>query len=107
MLVVLRGADPVSYRLLADALGVKRAMLVQPSAAEVEAALGVPPGGVSPISPQPGVRVVFDQATLDLDTVYCGAGRPDQTLEIRLPDLLKVVQPQVAPVAQTAAAPSA
>jgi prolyl-tRNA editing enzyme YbaK/EbsC (Cys-tRNA(Pro) deacylase) len=44
--------------------------------------------------------VLFDQCTLTLDTVYCGAGHPDQTLEIRLPDLLRVVQPRVAPVAQ-------
>jgi Cys-tRNA(Pro)/Cys-tRNA(Cys) deacylase len=105
VLVALRGADQVSYRRLADALGVRRAALAQPSAAEVEAALGVPPGGVSPIPPRPDVRVLFDQAALDLDTVYCGAGRPDRTLEIRLPDLLRVVQPQVAAVAQEAPAP--
>ena len=100
VLVALRGADRVDYRRLADALGVKRAALVSPSAAEVEATLGVPPGGVSPLPPLPGLVVLFDQGTLTLDTVYCGAGRPDQTLEIHLPDLLRVVQPRVAPVAQ-------
>jgi Cys-tRNA(Pro)/Cys-tRNA(Cys) deacylase len=100
VLVALRGADRVDYRRLADALGVKRAALVSPSADEVEAVLGVPPGGVSPVPPLPGMIVLFDRGTLDLDTVYCGAGRPDQTLEIRLPDLLRVVQPRVAPVAQ-------
>ncbi len=100
VLVALRGADRVDYRRLADALGVKRAALVSPSATEVEAALGMPPGGVSPVPPLPGMLVVFDQGTLGLDTVYCGAGRPDQTLEIRVPDLLRVVQPRIAPVAQ-------
>jgi prolyl-tRNA editing enzyme YbaK/EbsC (Cys-tRNA(Pro) deacylase) len=51
------------------------------------------------------VLVVFDQATLTLDTVYCGAGRPDRTLEIWLPDLLQVVQPRIAPVANESAPP--
>jgi Cys-tRNA(Pro)/Cys-tRNA(Cys) deacylase len=100
VLVALRGADRVDYRLLADALGVKRAALVQPAAAEVEAALGVAPGGVSPVPAAAGLLVVFDQRTLDLDRVYCGAGRPDQTLEIRVPDLLRVVQPRIAPVSR-------
>lgn len=102
VLVALRGTDRVDYRRLADALGVKRAALVSPSAAEVEAALGVPPGGVSPVPTLPGMIVLFDQSTLDLDSVYCGAGRPDQTLEIRLPDLLRAVQPRLAPVAHAA-----
>lgn len=101
VLVALRGADRVDYRRLADALGVKRAALVQPSATEVEAVLGVSPGGISPIPPIAGLIIVFDQAALGLDTVYCGAGRPDQTLEIRVPDLLHVVQPRIAPVSQS------
>jgi Cys-tRNA(Pro)/Cys-tRNA(Cys) deacylase len=102
VLVALRGTDRVDYRRLADALGVKRAALAQPPAAEVEAVLGVAPGGVSPVPSVPGLLVVFDQRALALDTVYCGAGRPDQTLEIRIADLLRVVQPRLAPVSQTA-----
>lgn len=98
VLVALRGADRVDYRRLADALGVKRAALVQPTAAEVETTLGVAPGGVSPVPTVAGVIVVFDQGTLDMDQVFCGAGRPDQTLEIRLADLLQVVGPRVAAV---------
>ena len=99
LLVAVRAADRVDYRPLAAALGVKRGALRQPSAAEVEATLGFEVGGVPPIPPDSRVQVIFDRQVLDLDTIYCGSGRRDQTLELRVADLVHLVQPLVADVA--------
>jgi len=100
VLVSLRAHARVDYRALAAALGVKRQALVTPAAGEVAAALGFPAGGVSPVPIHSAVRRVFDASILSLERVYCGSGRPDQTLEIALADLLRLAAPIVAPIAQ-------
>lgn len=36
------------------------------------------------------ISVVFDESLLDMDVVYCGAGRNDRTLEIKVSDLSRI-----------------
>jgi Cys-tRNA(Pro)/Cys-tRNA(Cys) deacylase len=96
ILVALQGQDQVDYRRLAAALGVRRGDLVRPPPEEVETALGYQIGGVSPIPLAADARVLFDEAALQMATVYCGAGRNDRTLEIGLTDLIRTVAGQVA-----------
>ena len=101
VLAALRGADRVDYRGLAAALGVGRRDLHQMTAEEVAADLECPVGGVGPVPPNDQTRTVFDaRAVVELDVVYCGAGRPDRTLEVRLADLLAACDGVVAPIAQ-------
>jgi prolyl-tRNA editing enzyme YbaK/EbsC (Cys-tRNA(Pro) deacylase) len=50
--------------------------------------------------------VLFDEAALQMATVYCGAGRNDRTLEIGLPDLIRAVAGPVAPLARERAGPA-
>ncbi len=98
VLVALGAYSRVDYRKLADALGVRRGTLVQASPEEVEAELGFQVGGVAPIPPREGVLAVYDAAVVGLDVVTVGSGRNDVTLEVRMADLLRVVQPIVAPI---------
>ncbi len=98
VLVALGAYSRVDYRKLADALGVKRASLVQASPEEVEAELGFQVGGVAPIPPREGVLAVYDEAVVGLGMVTVGSGRNDVTLEVGMADLLRVVQPIVAPI---------
>jgi Cys-tRNA(Pro)/Cys-tRNA(Cys) deacylase len=100
ILVALQGQDQVDYRRLAAALGVKRGDLIRPPPEEIEAALGYQIGGVGPIPLGPDTGVLFDEAALQMATVYCGAGRNDRTLEIGLADLIRAVAGQVAPLAR-------
>ena len=100
ILVALSGQDQVDYRRLAAALGVRRGDLIRPPPEEVETALGYQIGGVSPIPLAPDTRALFDEAALQIATVYCGAGRNDRTLEIGLTDLIHTVAGQVAPLAR-------
>ncbi len=101
VLAALRGLDRVNYKMLADALAVRRADISRPDPAEVEAALGYAMGGVCPIPPNDATRTIVDaRAASDLDTVFCGIGRDDRTLEIALADLIAVSGALVAPIAQ-------
>jgi Cys-tRNA(Pro)/Cys-tRNA(Cys) deacylase len=101
ILAALRGADRVDYRGLAASLGVGRRDLHQMTPDEVAADLGYPIGGVGPVPPNDQTRTVFDTgAVAELDVAYCGAGRPDRTLEVRLSDLIGACDGIVAPIAQ-------
>jgi|tagenome__1003787_1003787.scaffolds.fasta_scaffold19291042_2 Cys-tRNA(Pro)/Cys-tRNA(Cys) deacylase len=101
VLAVCRGQDRVDYRKLALACEVKRADLVRPAPEEVEAALGFAIGGVSPLPPDDTTRSIVDAtAATTLDTVYCGIGRNDQTLEIAIADLIAVAGARVLPIVQ-------
>jgi Cys-tRNA(Pro)/Cys-tRNA(Cys) deacylase len=104
VLAALRGADRVDYRGLAVALGVGRRDLHQLTPEEVAADLGYPIGGVGPVPTNDRTQTVFDaQAVESLDVVYCGAGRPDRTLEVRLTDLQAACDGLVARIAQAGA----
>lgn len=95
ILAALRGPDRVDYRKLANAFESKRADVVRLSPQEVFDTLGVEVGSVSPIVLQDQVRVVFDTRVSTTETVFCGIGRADQTLEIYLADLIRITQGQV------------
>ena len=98
VLVALQAYSRVDYRKLAEALGVKRGSIVQASPEEVEAELGFQVGGVAPVPPREGVLAVYDAAVVGLGVVTVGSGRNDVTLEVKMADLLRVVQPIVAPI---------
>jgi Cys-tRNA(Pro)/Cys-tRNA(Cys) deacylase len=101
VLAALRGADRVDYRGLAAAVGVGRRDLHQMTADEVAADLGYPLGGVGPVPTNAQTLTVFDEvAVQELDTVFCGAGRPDRTLEVSIADLIAACDGLTAPIAQ-------
>ena len=91
VLAALRGGDRLDYARLAAGLGVRRSDLTAADLTEV----GFLPGGVGPVAPKPGPRVALDSAVLTLPVAYCGAGRPDRTLEIAPADLARVVAAEV------------
>lgn len=99
ILAALRGQDRVDYRKLAAALGVRRGDLTRPDAAEIEATLGYPIGGVGPIPPNEETRTVIDSGATAMERVFCGMGRVDRTLEIALADIIAVSDARVAPIA--------
>lgn len=86
VLVGIPGPAKLSYGALARALGVPRSQ-VRGAPPQVIEALGMQPGGVCPFASDPAVRIVLDQAVLDMPVIYCGSGRPDVTVEIT-PDVL-------------------
>jgi Cys-tRNA(Pro)/Cys-tRNA(Cys) deacylase len=87
------------YKKIADALGIRRAALKAADASDLVRDLHMPPGGVAPL-PINGAVVLFDRQVLDLDVVFCGAGRTDAILEIARPDLVRIAGGRLADVAK-------
>jgi Cys-tRNA(Pro)/Cys-tRNA(Cys) deacylase len=65
---------------------------------EVVEVFGVEVGSVSPISLQGDTKVFFDTQMSTQETVFCGIGRPDRTLEIQLADLAQITQGHILPL---------
>jgi prolyl-tRNA editing enzyme YbaK/EbsC (Cys-tRNA(Pro) deacylase) len=53
---------------------------------------GIEAGTVSPIPTIPGVRVLLDQRLPSDLPLFTGSGQPGQTLEITLPELLRITE---------------
>ena len=101
LLVACAGQDRVDYRKLAAAAGIRRADIVQPAPEEIETALGYVVGGIAPFPPNAETRAIVDAgAAARMDTIYCGIGRTDRTLEIGIADVIAVSNAQVAPIVQ-------
>jgi Cys-tRNA(Pro)/Cys-tRNA(Cys) deacylase len=98
ILAAVRGPDRIDYRKLATACGTKRTEVFRLTPEEVVNAFGVEVGTVGPIPLQGGVQVFFDIKVPTHETVFCGIGRADRTLEIRLTDLVQITQGQILPL---------
>jgi Cys-tRNA(Pro)/Cys-tRNA(Cys) deacylase len=98
VLAALRGQDRIDYRKLAAACGKKRTDVIRLTPEEVAEVFGVEVGSVSPITLQVGVEVFFDTQVPTHETVFCGMGRPDRTLEIELMDLVQISQGHIVPL---------
>ncbi len=97
-LVAVPGPAKVQYGAIARALGVSRSALRQADEHRV-AALGMEPGGVSPICPDTRVVVVVDVAIVGMGTVYCGGGTSTTTIEVDADAIARVAaSPVVAAV---------
>ncbi|RPI92011.1 MAG: deacylase [Chloroflexi bacterium] len=98
VLAAVRGPDRIDYRKLAAAVGTKRADVVRLTPEEVADVFGVEVGSVSPIPLQAGVQVFFDAQAPTQETVFCGIGRADRTLEIQLADLVQITHGHILPL---------
>jgi len=95
LLAALRGEDRADYRQLASASGAKRADIVPLSPAEVIEAFGVEIGSVGPLVMSDTTQVLFDGQVPAGETIFCGMGRPDRTLEINLADLVRLTKGRI------------
>lgn len=86
VLAAIPGPARLRYPNLARALGVSRAAL-RPASTDALLALGMEPGGVTPVCDDAHVVRVLDRALLDFTVVYCGSGSPEFTVELAAADL--------------------
>lgn len=82
----------VAYGALARAAGLSRSSLRQAGPEDLTA-LGMEPGGISPLTDVPGTVVLFDAAVPGMGRVYCGSGRADRTIEVDVADLQRAANP--------------
>ena len=100
VLAGLCGYAQVDYKKLAAACNVSRDKLMRLEPGEVEQELGYELGGVAPFAPNVQTAVLLDTGALGWQTIFCGTGRRDRTLEIAPRDLARVAGAQVAPLAK-------
>ena len=98
ILAAVRGPDRIDYRKLAAACEIKRTDVFRLTPQEVANVFDVEIGSVSPLLMQAGVRILFDTKVPTDETVFCGIGRPDRTLEIQLADLVQITRGQIVPL---------
>lgn len=98
LLVVTRWEDALDPDELADQLDLRRNHLTPLTEAEVRDLFGIEPDSLSPIALSDDVSVLIDEAVMDLDVVYCGVGRVDRILELRVVDLIYLTEAQVGPI---------
>ena len=98
ILAAARGPDRIDYRKLAAASGAKRADIVRLTPEEVRDVFGMEVGSVSPIPLREDVSIFFDTNVPTDETVYCGIGRADRTLEIQLKDLVQITSGRILPL---------
>jgi Cys-tRNA(Pro)/Cys-tRNA(Cys) deacylase len=87
----IRRDKRLDFKKIAALLNVSRQKISQISVDEPENDLGYKAGGLSPLHiDSSNIAVYFDGNILDIDTVYCGIGLKNKTLEIKSIDLLKI-----------------
>lgn len=80
-LVGVPGPAKVLYGAIAKALGVSLSAL-RPAGEERLVAIGMEPGGVSPICAADDVVVLVDESVPGMGAVYCGGGTSTTTVEV-------------------------
>jgi Cys-tRNA(Pro)/Cys-tRNA(Cys) deacylase len=89
-------ATSLNLKLLASALGAKRAEMADMNKAE--RATGYVAGGISPIGQKKRLATVLDASAELFETIYVSAGRRGLEMELAPKDLLKLTGGQLAPL---------
>jgi prolyl-tRNA editing enzyme YbaK/EbsC (Cys-tRNA(Pro) deacylase) len=81
LLVAMRALDRLDHGALARAAGIDRRKLRFATDEDLERSFGWQAGGAAPVPVIEGVRLIVDQAVLELPLVFFGSGRRDLTIE--------------------------
>lgn len=86
----------LDLKLLARAVGAKRAQLADP--ADAERATGYVLGGISPLGQKRRLTTVIDDSATYWPTIYCSGGRRGFEIELHPADLVRLTGATVAPI---------
>ncbi len=99
LLVVVPGDRVVDLKLVAAAVGEKKAYL--PTEREAEALTGLQAGGISPLALiNKGFRVLIDEAARRDPDIHVSGGQRGLNIRIPVADLIRLTAAQVAPVSR-------
>jgi len=97
LLVVVPGTSSVDLKLLAAALGEKKAYL--PTEREAEQLTGLQAGGISPLALiNRGFQVVLDLCANNFDEIHVSGGQRGLNIKLPVADLIKLTNARLAAV---------
>jgi len=99
LIAVLRADGRADLRVLAEHCATARCRMATRD--EMELALGLPAGCVSPLAAR-GVPVLLDAALMQYETLLVGGGRPGVEVEVTPPDLARLCHGEWVVFGQTA-----
>jgi len=99
VLAVIPGPRVVDLKLLASFLSEKKMSV--PTEREAESLTGLQAGGISPLALiNKGFQVVIDSAALGFDEIYISGGQRGLDIQLRVDDLVKLVNAKVGSVSK-------
>ncbi|MBL8063538.1 MAG: aminoacyl-tRNA deacylase [Anaerolineales bacterium] len=99
VLAVIPGPRVVDLKLLAAFLGEKKMSL--PTEREAEQMTGLQAGGISPLALiNKGFQVVIDSAVQSFEEIYISGGQRGLNIQIRVQDLVQVVNAKIGEVSR-------
>jgi Cys-tRNA(Pro)/Cys-tRNA(Cys) deacylase len=96
VVVVIPVSCQLSMKLVAAAVGAKRAAMCEPARAERSSGYVV--GGISPIGQRRPLRTVIDETAELFDVVYVSGGRRGMDVGLAPADLVALLGATVAPI---------
>ncbi len=99
-IAVVPADTEVNLKLVADALGGRKAAVAPP--ADAEKATGYVLGGISPLGTRRPLPTVVDESAASWPTIHVSAGRRGLEIELAGADLVRLVGGLFAPVARRA-----
>lgn len=97
-LAVVPADAEVDLKLVADALGGRKAVVAP--AADAERATGYVLGGISPLGTRRPLPVVVDASAGDWPTIHVSAGKRGLEIELAAEDLVALTRGSLAPIAR-------
>ncbi len=98
VLAIVPVSGELDLKHLADAVGGRRATMVEPATAE--RATGYVVGGISPLGSRRPLPAVLDTTATSFPTIYVSAGRRGLQVELAPGDLVRLTGATTAPIAR-------
>jgi len=95
VLVVANGLSRISYKKLADYLGVSRRQVRIAQPAQVRELTGYAVGTVPPFGHRQSLQTLLDEGVIDEDEVYAGGGAINALIHLRVAEMQRVLNAEV------------
>ncbi|MFB0502668.1 MAG: aminoacyl-tRNA deacylase [Candidatus Bathyarchaeia archaeon] len=96
VMLIVPGDRKINLKSAAQALNVRNVRLVPFD--QAEGISGYPPGGTPSIGHKTKMRTLVDESLLEYETVYCGGGSRHKLLELKVADIIRLNNAEVAKI---------